>query len=128
MSVVRDFRRPCPDRTNHLLVSRTSRGSTPPASSKRSTDVRHRVHIRVTYTGKGQPGPQLGERCDTMADMLVEADAGVIEGTRRGDGSVDIYIATRYPDSTIARARSIARELRIGDRTTVRIADDKGAA
>jgi hypothetical protein len=101
-------------------------GKTDPASpSSKPASVRQRVHIRVGYTGKGQPGPQLAQRCDLLVSMLVEADAGVIEPRRVGDGAVDVFVVTRFADHTIGAARKILAELGIASRSTVKLADAK---
>ena len=64
-------------------------GKSDPASpSSKPASVRQRVHIRVGYAGKGQPGPQLAQRCDLLVSMLTEVDAGVIEPRKVGDGAL----------------------------------------
>ena len=100
----------------------TGKESTTPASSKQ-INARQKVHIRIKYRRKGQPGRQLKERCDTLVDMLVEDDAGVIEGRKDGDGEVVIYVATRFADHTIERARKIVNELKL-DRATIEIVEE----
>jgi hypothetical protein len=97
----------------------------PASPSSKPARVRQRVHIRITYAGKGPPGPQLAERCNTFVSMLVEADAGVIERRPAGDGTVDIVVVTRFADHTIEQARKILAELGIADRATVKLADTK---
>ena len=102
----------------------TGSQNTPPPASQ-PTGQRQRVHIRITYAGKGQPGPKLAERCETLVDMLVEADAGVIDGRKTGGGAADVYVFTRFSKHTIETARRIANELGIGNRTTIKISDSK---
>jgi hypothetical protein len=104
----------------------TGKESTIPASSK-PAKVRQKVHIRIGYKGKGQPGKQLTERCDTLVDLLVEADAGMIEGRKSGDGAVDIYVVTRFAGHTIEQAQKIVNELGIATRATIEIVDNKKA-
>ncbi len=96
--------------------------STTPASSK-PANVRQKVHIRIGYKGKGQPGRQLRERCDTLVEMLVEDDAGVIEGRKDGDGEVVIYVVTRFAGYTLEQAQKIVNELKI-DRATITIVEE----
>lgn len=84
---------------------------------------RRTVLIRIGYAGKGQPGKQLRERCDTLVDMMVEADAGVIAGRQDGDGAVIIHVLTKYPDHTIEQAQKIINELKI-DRATMKIEEE----
>jgi hypothetical protein len=96
--------------------------STVPASSK--TSGRQKVHIQVTYRGKGEPGKQLKEQCDTLVEMVGEADAGVITERKAGNGAVDIYVVTRFADHTVETARKTAKELGIFGRTTITILDD----
>lgn len=105
-------------------MSMAIKESTPPASSKPAT-VRQRVHIQVKYTGKGQPGEQLRERCDTLEKMLAEQDAGTVAGRDAGEGAVNIYVATRFPDHTKEKARQIVNELGIAARTTMKLVDGK---
>lgn len=101
-------------------------GKSDPASpSSKPASVRQRVHIRVEYAGKGQPGPQLAQRCDLLVSMLTEADAGVIEPRKVGDGVVDIFVVTRFADHTIVTARKILVELGIDKRSTVKLAEPK---
>ena len=97
----------------------------PASPSSKPASVRQGVHIRITYTGKGPPGPQLAQRCDTLVAMLVEADAGVIDRRPAPDGAVDIVVVTRFADHTIEQARKILAELGIADRSTVKLADAK---
>ena len=99
-----------------------SKQSTVPASSK--TAGRQKVHIQVTYRGKGEPGKQLKERCDTLVEMLVESDAGVIAEHKAGNGTVDIYVITGFADHTAETARKTANELGISARTTIKIMDE----
>ena len=84
---------------------------------------RRTVLIRIGYAGKGQPGKQLRERCDTLVDMIVEADAGLIAGRKDGVGEVVVHVITKYPDHTIETAQKIVNELKI-DRTTMKIEDE----
>ena len=102
----------------------SARASTeePPSTQPRQ---RQKVHIRVEYTSKGPPGPLLTERCEMLVRMLVEGDAGVIDGRKAGDGAVDIFVITRFPDHTIELARRSAKELGLANRTTIRIAQEK---
>lgn len=100
----------------------TGKESTTPASSK-PAKVRQKVHIRIRYNRKGQPGRQLRERCDTLVDMLVEDDAGVIEGRRDSDGEVVIYVVTVFADYTIERAQKIVNELKI-ERATIKVVEE----
>lgn len=98
----------------------TARASTEDPPSKRQ-----KVHIRIGYTGKGRPGPQLAQRCETLVRMLVHGDAGVVDERRAGDGAVDIYVVTRFPDHTIELARRITNELGLAARTTIRMAAER---
>ena len=100
-----------------------SKKSAGPASSK--TAGRRKVHIQVTYRGKGEPGKQLKERCDTLVEMVVESDAGVIAERKSGNGAVDIYVVTGVADHTVETARKTANELGISARTTIKIMDEK---
>ncbi len=84
---------------------------------------RRTVLIRIGYAGKGQPGKQLRERCDTLVDMISEADAGVIAGRKDGDGEVVIHVLTKYPGHTIEQAQKIINELKI-DRATTKIEEE----
>ena len=97
----------------------------PASPSSKPANERQKVHIQITYTGKGQPATKLKERCDTLVDMLVEADAGVIDGRKAGDGAVDIFVVTRFADHTIENARRIITELGLETRATVKLADAK---
>ena len=99
-----------------------SKRSTVPATSK--TVERKKVHIQVTYRGKGEPGKQLKERCNTLVEMLVESDAGVIAERKSGNGTVDIYVVTGFADHTVETARKTANELGISGRTTIKIQDE----
>lgn len=85
-----------------------------------SFNGRRTVLIRIEYAGKGQPGKQLRERCDTLVEMIKEADAGVIAGRKDGVGEVVIHVLTKYPDHTIEQAQRIINELKI-DRATTKI-------
>jgi hypothetical protein len=98
-----------------------SRMSTVPASSK--TSGRQKVHIQIAYRGKGEPGKQLKERCDTLVEMLVDSDAGVIAERKAGNGAVDVYVVTGFADHTVEMARKTANELGISARTTIKILD-----
>jgi hypothetical protein len=100
-----------------------SKKSTVPASSR--TAGRQRVHIQITYRGKGEPGKQLKERCDTLVEMLVESDAGVIAERKSGNGAVDIYVVTGFADHTAETVQKTAKELGISARTTIKILDEK---
>ena len=100
-----------------------SKKSTGPASSE--TVARQKVHIQVTYRGKGEPGKQLKEQCDTLVEMVVELDAGVIAERKAGNGAVDIYVVTGFADHTVETARKTAKELGISARTTIKILDEK---
>jgi hypothetical protein len=86
---------------------------------------RQKVHIRIEYSAKGPPGPVLGERCETLVRMLVQGDAGVVDGRKAGDGAVDIYVITRFPAHTIELARKSTSELGLADRTTIGIVKEK---
>jgi len=97
--------------------------STAHASSK--TVGRKKVHIQVTYRGKGEPGKQLKEQCHTLVEMLGEADAGVIAERKAGNGAVDIYVVTGFADHTVETARKTANELGISARTKITILDDE---
>jgi hypothetical protein len=96
-----------------------SKMSTVPASSK--TVGRQKVHIQVTYRGKGEPGKQLKEQCDTLVEMVGEADAGVIAERKAGNGAVDIYVVTGFADHTVETVRRTAKDLGIYARTTIKI-------
>ena len=100
----------------------TGKESTTPASSK-PVNARRKVHIRIKYRRKGQPGRQLRERCDTLVDMLVEDDAGVIEARKDGEGEVVIYVVTRFADYTVEQAQKIVNELKI-ERATITIVEE----
>jgi hypothetical protein len=84
-----------------------------------------RVQIVVHYEGKGQPGPLLKERCDTLVAMLVEADAGVIDKRTAGEGLVTIQVITRFADHTTEQATKAVRELGLSDRATIGVVPDK---
>ena len=84
---------------------------------------RRTVLIRIEYAGKGQPGKQVRERCDTLVDMMVEADAGVIAGRQDGNGAVIIHVITKYPDHAVEQAQKIINELKM-DRATVKIEEE----
>jgi hypothetical protein len=99
-----------------------SKKSTVLAPSK--TARRQKVHIQVTYRSKGEPGKQLKEQCDTLVEMVGEADAGVIAERKSGNGTVDIFVITRFADHTIETARKTANELGIAARTTIKILDE----
>src|SRR5262245_37912928 len=90
--------------------------ATPPVGPRQS------VHIRVTYTGKGPPGPNLRSRCETLGHKLVEAEAGQIQRSTSGEGSVDIYVMTRNTPSTVTKAWEILNGLGLSSRSTVKVA------
>ena len=96
---------------------------TVPASSK--TGERKKVHIQVTYRGKGEPGKKLKEQCDTLVEMLGETDAGVIADRKAGNGMVNIYVSTGFADHTMETAWQTVNDLGISARTTIKIVDDK---
>jgi hypothetical protein len=87
--------------------------------------TRQKVQIRIRYTGKGQPGPKLSERCDTLVDMLVEADAGTIQDRKAGNGMVEFNVVTRFADHTKERAWKIINELGLASRATVQVDNGK---
>ena len=84
---------------------------------------RRTVLIRIGYAGKGQPEKHVRERCDTLVDRMVEADAGVIAGREDGNGAVIIHVITKYPDRTVEQAQKIISELKI-ERGTVTIEEE----
>jgi len=94
----------------------------PPSTQTRQ---RQKVRIRIEYNGKGPPGPVLAGRCETLVRMLVEGDAGVIDRRTAGDGAVNIYVITRFPDHTIELAQRSTSELGLADRTTIGIVKEK---
>lgn len=81
---------------------------------------RRKVLIRIGYSGKGQPGRKLRECCDTLVDMIVETDIGVIEARKDGAGEVIICVITKYPNHTVEMAQKVINELKI-DRATMKI-------
>jgi hypothetical protein len=93
------------------------------AALRQKVKGRRTVLIRIGYAGKGQPGKQLRERCDTLVDMMNEADAGVIAGRKDGGGEVVIYVLTKYPGHTIEQAQKFINELKI-DRATAKIEEE----
>ena len=93
------------------------------AALRQKVKGRRTVLIRIGYAGKGQPGKQLRERCDTLVDMINEADAGVITGRKDGVGEVVIHVLTKYPGHTIEQAQKFINELKI-DRATTKIEDE----
>jgi len=93
------------------------------AALRQKAKGRRTVLIRIGYAGSGQPGKQLRERCDTLIDMMAEADAGVIAGRKDGVGAVIIHVLTKYPDHTVEQAQKIINELKI-DRATMKIEDE----
>ncbi len=84
---------------------------------------RRTVLIRIGYAGKGQPGKQVRERCDTLVDRMIKADAGVIAGREDGNGAVVIHVITKYPDHTVEQTQKIINELKI-DRATITIEEE----
>ncbi len=94
----------------------------PPSSAR---GARQKVLIRIGYQGKGPPGPQLAERCDVLAKMLVEADAGTIHEHKAGGGAVDIQVVTRFADHTIETGWKIVKELGLTDRATINVEPGK---
>jgi hypothetical protein len=93
------------------------------AALRQKVKGRRTVLIRIEYAGKGQPGKQLRERCDTLVEMMKEADAGVIAGRKDGVGEVVIHVLTKYPDHTIEQAQKFINELKI-DRATTKIEEE----
>ena len=90
---------------------------------RQRTNGRRTVLIKIRYAGKGQPGRQLRDRCDTLVNMINDADAGVIAGRRDGVGEVIIHVLTKYSDHTIEQAQKFINELEI-DRATMKIEDE----
>ena len=71
---------------------------------------RRTVLIRIGYAGKGQPGKQLRERCDTLVDMIVEADAGLIAGRKDGVGEVErTWLCGRGPSTSTFGGNACSR-------------------
>jgi len=93
------------------------------AALKQNVNVRRTVLVRIGYPGKGQPGKELRNRCETLVSMITEADAGVIAGRKDGVGEVVIYVITKYPYHTIEQAQKFINELEI-ERATIKIEDE----
>jgi len=89
---------------------------------------RQRVHIRIAYQGRGEPGPLLAERCETLVhDLALETDVGKPHEHKAGGGSVDIRVLTRSANHTIRTAWKIVNALGLAARATIQIDDGKAA-
>jgi len=83
-----------------------STGDAPGAGNGR----RQKVHIRIAYQGRGQPGPQLAERCEALVKGLaLETDVGASHDRRAGNGAVDIYVVRPAPSVDVIEAGTLRK-------------------
>lgn len=81
---------------------------------------RGNVHIRIAYSGNGQPGPILVQRCLDLVKALHGDNAGTVVRNAPGGGVVEIVVVTADADRTTQIAWKHVNQLGLSSRTTVR--------